>query len=243
MPGTQVPFANYQLIREIKVSLFTSKAIRTGLTVVMAAGVLSTLSGCTDNEVVASALVIGAAAVISSDDNPPPRHWHHDGYGDGYGHDRYDRGGYGRGGYGGYDRGPGRDCDRHELAGAIQSSALDAATAQASAAATSTSAAAAAFKSNDARVKAFAQRYEVTDYAATYAVRAILLAQAKDTSGIEALGLSVGDMKDLYQGKKNLEAAKIETAAAKMKLTSAATAQLFADLQADTQAEKAARGL
>lgn len=218
-------------------SLLTSKTIRMGLTLVMAAGVLSTLSGCTDDEVVASALVIGAAAVISSDDTPPPpRHWHHEpppfhpGPGPGFGHGP----GPGPGGF---------DHHRHELAGAVDSSALDAAAAKAAAAATATSSAAASFKSSDARVTAMADRYGITEYAATYAVRAIVLAQTKDTSGIEALGLSVGDMKELYQGKKALEAAKIDAAASTMKMTSAATAQFFSDLQADTQAEKAARGL
>lgn len=202
-------------------SLLTSKMIRSGLTFVMAAGAFSTMSGCTNNEVAASALVIGAAAIISSDDSPAPhRRYHRERY-----VPRYDR-----------HRGP----HRHDLAGEVQSSALTAAVAAASSKATSPSAA--AFKSADARVIALADNYDISHYAATYLVRAIVLAQAKDTSGIEALGLSVGDFKELYEGKE-LEAAKIETLGAKLKMDAASTAQLVADMTVDVQAEKAARGL
>ena len=222
-------------------SLKNSKSIGMGLTFVLAAGVLSTMSGCTDDEVVASALVIGAAAIISDDSPPPRRHdtviiVHEDHRGRGRDH--------GRGGWGGR-RDDRRDDRRHDLAGAVQSSALDAAAAAASnadVAATSTSASAAAFKSADKRVTALAKRYAITEYSATYAARAILMAQAKDTAGIEALGLTVGDFKQVYEGK-TLEAAKVETAAAAMKMKPAAAANFFANLSADVQAEKAARGL
>jgi hypothetical protein len=200
-------------------SLLTSKMIRSGLTFVMAAGAFSTMSGCTNNEVAASALVIGAAAIVTADDSPAPHRHRRDRY-----VPRYDR-----------HRGP----HRHDLAGEVQSSALSAAV---DAASKATSPAAASFKSADARVIALAENYDISHYAATYLVRAIVLAQAKDTSGIEALGLSVGDFKELYEGKE-LEAAKIETLGAKLKMDAASTEQLVADMTVDVQAEKAARGL
>ena len=211
-------------------SLINSKIVRSSLTLILASGVFSTMSGCTDNEIAASALIIGAAAILNSDETPAPHRYHHDRY-----VPRSDDGVYGSIEIEG--------SRRHDFAARVQSPSLSLALAEVTSAADKTlSPAAAAFRSTDARVIALAKNYEISDYAATYLVRAIVLAQTKDTSGIEALGLSVGDFKDLYQGK-SLEAAKVEKLGSKLQLKEAAAAQLVSDLTIDVQAAKAARGL
>lgn len=183
--------------------MIASKTLRSVLSVVILAGACAALNGCTDDEIAASALVIGAAAIAGGGNvEVREEHWH---------------------------RGPRR---WHDMSATVASSALDAKIAPA----------ASSFVSKDARVIALADKYDVSDYAATYLVRAIVLAQAKDASGVKDLGLSVGDFKDLYDGKE-MASAKIDVLASKLKMDSASTSRLVSEMAADVQTEKAARGL
>ena len=87
-----------------------------------------------------------------------------------------------------------------------------------------------------------ATNYDISYYAATYLVRAIVMAQAKNTAGVKDLGLSVSDFKNLFDGKETA-AAKVDILSAKLKIDNAPTARLVQEMTADVQAEKAARGI
>lgn len=98
------------------------------------------------------------------------------------------------------------------------------------------------FVSTDARVIKVANSYDISHYAATYVVRAILLAEAKDTSGIKALGLDVSDFKDIMDGKA-LESDKLNAMSLRLLMSKGETEDLVQNMSQDIQAEKAARGL
>jgi len=166
------------------------------ITLALACASFAALPGCTDNEIAASALVIGAA-VICDDGCGPDVHYHHVHH---YPPPRYHR--------------PGR------WAGATGSD----------------------FVSTDARVISVANSYDISHYAATYVVRAILLAEAKDTSGIQALGLDVSDFKNIMDGKA-LDSDKLNAMSIRLLMSKGETEDLVANMSTDIQAEKAARGL
>lgn len=187
--------------------------IRKAITSVVAVAALATMPGCTAEEFATTALVIGAVAIAAdSDVSVDVRDSRHH---------RRGRGGYDRGGRGGYGRG-GRGGGRHYAAPLAFGKKE--------------------FVSQDARVIRMADNFQIPHYAATYLVRAIVLAEQKDVSGVKDLGLEPSDMRDLYQGKR-IDSEKVEALGSKLLLSPAATKQLIADLSADAQLEKAARGL
>jgi hypothetical protein len=98
------------------------------------------------------------------------------------------------------------------------------------------------FVSTDDRVIALANNYDVSHYAATYIVRAVALAQAKDTSGIEALGLDVKDFKAIMDGD-SIEADKINALSLRLLLSKSETQRLVSEMSEDIQMEKSVRGL
>ncbi|MEK7355896.1 MAG: hypothetical protein AAB250_05575 [Bdellovibrionota bacterium] len=98
------------------------------------------------------------------------------------------------------------------------------------------------FVSTDARVIALANNYDVSHYAATYLVRAVALAQAKDTSGIKALGLDVSDFKDIMDGDE-IEASKVNALSLRLLMSKSETERLIGEMSEDIQLEKAARNL
>lgn len=98
------------------------------------------------------------------------------------------------------------------------------------------------FVSQDARVIAVANNYDTSHYAATYIVRAVLLAQAEDTSGIKALGLEVKDFKNIMDGK-SLEADKLTALSTRLLLSKAETERVVQEMSEDIQMEKAIRDL
>lgn len=202
------------------------------LTVALAAGSLVTLPACTDGELIASSIIVGAAIIGSDNDG----HY----YDRGHRRDRSYRP-IERRGRGGRGHIPPR---RHyayslEQAGAT-TSALE--TALASQDAAAVSAGEYEFVSTDERVIKVADKYAISDYAATYVVRAVVLAQAKDLSGIAELGLEKSDMKKLAEGKE-LKAEKIEKMSAKLMLSTDETERLVKELSEDIQAEKAAKNI
>jgi hypothetical protein len=165
------------------------------LTLVLAAASMAALPGCTDNEIAASALVIGAAVICDT------------GCGDGY-HHHHRHGRYRR--------------HRHYYSAGLDQTG--------------------GFVSQDSRVIAVSDNYDVTHYAATYLVRAVVLAQTKDTSGIKALGLDVSDFKDIMKGN-SLEDAKLEALAKVLLVDKTEAERIVGEMSEDIQAEKAARGL
>ncbi|MES2965564.1 MAG: hypothetical protein V4760_16910 [Bdellovibrionota bacterium] len=98
------------------------------------------------------------------------------------------------------------------------------------------------FVSTDDRVIAVANNYDVSHYAATYLVRAVSLAQAKDSSGIKALGLNVQDFKAIMDGE-SLEAGKISALSLRLLMSKADTERLVGEMAEDIQMEKSVRGL
>lgn len=167
------------------------------LTLALAAASFAATPGCTDNEIAASALVIGAAVICDT------------GCGDG-GYHRHHR--HGRHRHGHYYAA--------DIAGDVTGG----------------------FQSQDARVIEVANNYDVTHYAATYLVRAIVLAQTKDSSGIKALGLDVSDFKDIMKGEA-LEAEKIQALSKRLLVSETEATRIVTEMSEDIQAEKAARGL
>lgn len=208
---------------------FSKSAVRLVMTVALSAGAFSALPGCTADEIAATALVIGAAAIVSDGEASLEVREHR--------HDRRERRGWDR-----HD-GPRHDGPRHDGPGrggprfaASSDSAPFASLVSTSAVAKS------AFESKDQRVINLAHNYNISHYAATYLVRAIVLAEAKDVSGVKELGLELKDFRDLYQGKKVAEA-KVEKLGSKLRLNADETAQLVSDMSEDVQIEKAVRGL
>lgn len=207
--------------------VFTSKVsksvMRTAMVLTLAVGATASLPGCSAEEIAATALVIGAVAIVSDGDVSAPVRDRRN--------DRRDHRGWdrprGEGPRGDGPRGPrGRDFAATEstaqFAGLLKSAPK--------------------FVSKDARVINLANNYEVSHYAATYLVRAIVLAESKDASGVKALGLDLKDFRDLYQGKK-LENSKIEKLGSTLRLSGSETARLVSDMSEDVQIEKAVRGL
>ncbi|RYZ68950.1 MAG: hypothetical protein EOP05_15575 [Proteobacteria bacterium] len=203
---------------------------RTALVLTLAASAASALPGCTSEEIAATALVIGAVAIVSDGDVSAPVREHRN--------DRRD--------HRGWDRGPRGDGPRHDGPRGDgprgprgdRGFAATESTAQFAGLLKS----APKFQSKDARVINLANNYEVSHYAATYLVRAIVLAEAKDASGVKDLGLELKDFRDLYQGKE-LADSKVQKLGAKLRLSESETARLVSDMSEDVQIEKAVRGL
>jgi hypothetical protein len=202
--------------------------VRSALTLVLAAGAFSTLPGCTADEVAATALVIGAVAITADGDASIPVRDHRHERRQHRGWDRHD------GPRGDFDRFPGRGPGRRDRGPGHFAAESDAQF--------SSLVSAPKFVSSDARVINMANNYEISHYAATYLVRAIVLAEQKDVSGVKDLGLELKDFRDLYQGKE-LAGKKIETLGAKLRLSQSETARLVSDMGEDVQIEKAVRGL
>lgn len=208
----------------------------------LAAGSLVALPACTDGEIIASSILIGAA-VISDDNHYERRHHHHDGRRrddlrerrERRERDRYNR----NDDYQGrierpfYPDHPVRPGHGPVTPPRRRTFALEQAQ-------TVSQLPVSDFVSTDARVIKTAEKYEISHYAATYVVRAILLAQTKDLSGMSDLGLEKSDVKSLYDGKP-LSENKISAMATKLLMTPEETALLVDDMSADVQAEKAAR--
>ena len=169
------------------------------LTLALATVSFATLPGCTDNEVAASALIIGAAVICDTGCGPSHSHHHR--------RHRHHRHGHH------HRRG-------HRWAGEAQ----------------------APFVSTDARVIEVANNYDISHYAATYIVRAIVLAQTKDSSGIKDLGLTVSDFKDIMDGDK-LEAGKLNALSLRLLMNKQDTEQLVQEMSEDIQVEKAVADL
>lgn len=211
----------------------------------MAVVTIGSTTACTETEVLTAALVIGAAVVAPT----PTDHYRPIGRGH-YPRDRWDRdnrgpgrgpgrgnGGHGGGhGGGGYDRGGrddrgGRGAPRDHRGPRRNTFAL-----------TTKAVAPAEFVSDDARVIKIADKYEITDYAATYIARAVILAEQKSLAGVQELGLTKRDLQKVYQGKE-LETSKIEVLSEKLVLSRGETQRLLKEMSEDIQVEKAARGL
>lgn len=185
---------------------------------------MTSLAGCTDQEVAASALIIGAAIICDDDcgshhetrkpgrGHHNPRHDHRDHRDDR--HDRRDR----RDRRDRDDRGRGRHWSATVSSSALAKTASD-------------------FVSTDARVIKVSNRYEVPHYAATYLVRAIVMAEVQDMSGIKDLGIEVADFRGIYEGKK-LESAKIDILGKKLLLDRAETERLLKEMSQDVTTEK-----
>lgn len=189
------------------------------MAVALAAGSLVALPACTDGEIIASSIIIGAA-VIADDDHDHHHHHHHGRIVRPQPH---------------YPSNPVRP-GHHRVSPPRRVYALE----QGQRLAIDEQAPAPEFVSSDERVIKTADKYEISHYAATYVVRAILLAQSKDLSGMKDIGLEKSDLKKIYQGKA-LDDDKLQVMAAKLLMSEEDTAILIDDMSQDIQAEKAAR--
>ncbi len=173
------------------------------------------LPGCTDEEVIESAVVIGAAALCASGPGcevhtaPPPY------YGPGPGPGFH--------GPGPFPGGPGPGPHGHFVAVKEVAAVVPSATV-------------------DPRVANFSAHYQISDYSSTLLVRAILLAQNGDNSGITDLGLQVSDFQEVYEGQ-TLSADKISTLSSKLLLSTDETTRVMTNISSDVQAEKEKRGI
>jgi hypothetical protein len=89
----------------------------------------------------------------------------------------------------------------------------------------------------DARVQTVANKYQISNYAGTYIVRAIVKAQSKDVSGITDLGLTADDFETVYSGG-TLPDAKIDILSKKLMMDPRATSTLVEQLTKDVQAAR-----
>lgn len=180
----------------------------------MAVLTMASTTACTGTDVLTAAVIIGAAVAAPNDHRPIGR-----------GHVRRDRNDHrqdhrGHRNDGRIDRRP-----RHRNMFALQVAATPE-----------------SFKSSDARVVKIADKYEITDYAATYIARAIILAEQKDLSGVKEMGLSLKDLQKVYKGKE-IETSKLEAVSEKLVLSRGDTQRLLKEMSEDIQVEKTARGL
>lgn len=89
-----------------------------------------------------------------------------------------------------------------------------------------------AFQSTDARVIKVADKYQISDYAATYIVRAIELAKANDESGITDLGLEKSDFAKVIKGKA-LSEEKMQALSSRLLMTPERAEKLLSDIKND----------
>jgi hypothetical protein len=83
------------------------------------------------------------------------------------------------------------------------------------------------FTSHDERVAKVSEKYGISHYAATYVVRAALLAENNDLSGLADLGLNKNDLENIYQGK-GISQTKMDVMGAKLLMSNTET-QLLVD--------------
>ncbi len=211
----------------------SKSTVRMALTLTLAAGAFSVLPGCTSDEIAATALVIGAVAIVSDDDASVEVRDHRHERRDRRDRDRFDRRDWDRQDFDRHE-GPGRRGPRFaESAESLKAEGLVFATPKF---------VSPKFVSTDARVINLANNYEISHYAATYLVRAIVMAEAKDTTGVKELGLELTDFRNLYQGKKIADS-KVQALGSKLRLNADETARLISDMSEDVQIEKSVRGL
>jgi hypothetical protein len=86
--------------------------------------------------------------------------------------------------------------------------------------------------SSDKRVRTVADKYAISDYAATYIVRAVELAKANDESGITDLGLTSKDFEKMMKGSQ-LDADKLNAVSAKLLMSTEAVEQMIFDIKND----------
>lgn len=91
------------------------------------------------------------------------------------------------------------------------------------------------FVSHDERVAKVSERYGISHYAATYVVRAALLAEQDDMSGLTDLGLNKKDLEKIYEGKQ-IASDKMDSMAAKLLMTNAETQSLVDKIAAYAKA-------
>lgn len=216
------------LFQRATLNSVSKSTVRMALTLTLAAGAFSALPGCTSDEIAATALVIGAVAIVSDDDASVEVRDHRHERRDRRERDRFDRRDWDRPDFDRHE-GPGRRGPRFAgSAESLKAEGLVLATPK--------------FVSTDARVINLANNYEISHYAATYLVRAIVMAEAKDTTGVKELGLELTDFRNLYQGKKIAES-KVQALGSKLRLNADETARLISDMSEDVQIEKSVRGL
>lgn len=95
----------------------------------------------------------------------------------------------------------------------------------------------ASFTSPDPRVAGAAQKYGISHYAATWIVRATLLAEQDDMTGLNELGLEKKDLEKIYEGKK-LKTEKMNGLGEKLLMTNQETQKLIDAIAANVEAEK-----
>ncbi len=93
------------------------------------------------------------------------------------------------------------------------------------------------FTSPDPRVAGVAQKYGISHYAATWIVRATLLAEQDDMTGLHELGLENKDLEKIYEGKK-LKPIKMNGLGEKLLMTNEETQRLIEAIAANIEAEK-----
>jgi hypothetical protein len=85
------------------------------------------------------------------------------------------------------------------------------------------------FVTHDSRVATVSDRYNISHYAATHVVRAIVLADKGDMSGLQHMGLTSQDAQDVYSGKA-LPEVKLNAVGTKLNMSNEDTEILMAKI-------------
>lgn len=92
------------------------------------------------------------------------------------------------------------------------------------------------FTSHDERVARVSEKYGISHYAGTYVVRAVLLAEKNDMSGVADLGLDKKDLENIYSGK-SLSPEKMDALSKKLLMPVKDTEKLATEIAAAIEAD------